>query len=348
MFTGPGLVMPREHVCEVETVSVDASALSSGELLVENEYSVVSAGTEVAVFTGLAPGVRVLGSWCAYPFRPGYGAVGRVVAVGRPPVRQLGPIPDERDRVFAITCHARFAVADLKYPVIRIREDDDAKTLVLARMASIAITAVRKSERVQLGARAIVIGLGLVGNFAAQLLQLAGMRVLGLDRARHRVEMATESGLTALEVNEPVDREQVWAMCGGEGGDVVVEASGVPDAAHLAARLAKDGGDVVLLGSPRGEFHEDTTEMLRQVHLRGLRIVGALESVLPVRTGKWEARWSIDNDYKELFQLLREGRLKTHELVSHVVLPDQAQAIYSRLASDGTSMGAVLFDWRAE
>jgi threonine dehydrogenase-like Zn-dependent dehydrogenase len=347
MFTGPGLVIPRQHECELETVTIDEDKLQPGELILETECSIISAGTEVANYTALDPGVLVPGRWNSYPYRPGYGAVGTVVACG--PARQ----GDESrykvgDKVFAITRHARFSIADPeRRPAVHLRADDDAKTMVLARMASVAISAVRKSSRVELGGRAAVVGLGLVGNFAAQLLQLSGMDVVGLDRASHRVEMAEATGLLAKQVGGAAERETVWSAFGGDGPDLVVEASGVPDAVSLAVHLARDGGEVILLGSPRGEFRGDATAVFSEAHHRGIHVVGALEWLLPLRSAPWQARWSLYDDYTVLFNLFRKGKIRTDKLVSHVVAPHQAQAMYSSLAENGPSMGAVLFDWRA-
>jgi threonine dehydrogenase-like Zn-dependent dehydrogenase len=148
-------------------------------------------------------------------------------------------------------------------------------------------------------------------------------------------------------VDDTTGRETVWAVLGGRGGDVVVEATGVPDASSLAVGLARDGGEVVLLGSPRGPFHGDATKLLSEVHHRGLRVVGALEWLLPLQSGAWQARWSLYDDYFALFDLFRQGRVKTAGLVSDVVGPEEAQSIYRKLATDGPSMGAVLFDWTA-
>ncbi len=52
-----------------ETVADYPSALT---LLVRSEYTFFSAGTELANFTGAEPKVFQAGSWCAYPWRPGY------------------------------------------------------------------------------------------------------------------------------------------------------------------------------------------------------------------------------------------------------------------------------------
>ena len=91
--------------------------------------------------------------------------------------------------------------------IVPLLAEDDAETMVLSRMASVAITSVRKASSLDLGGCAVVIGLGLVGNFAAQLLQLSGLRVLGLDRSAHRLELAKGVGLTSALVGEGEERE---------------------------------------------------------------------------------------------------------------------------------------------
>ena len=320
VLRGPGLVFVGEHDCRVEETEIDDEALGPGEVLIEVEVSVVSAGTEVANYTGLDPGTRTPGSWNAYPHRPGYGAVGLVVGLPQGPqgaatsdAYRLG------ERVFAICRHARYSVADTsRRPLVALEPDDDPHTMVLARMASVAITAVRKASAVEVGATAVVVGLGLVGNFAAQLLQLAGMNVLGIDLAAHRVAMAREVGINALVVTGGSEGDALQREIGGRA-DVVVEATGVPDASAVAVGLCRDGGDVVLLGSPRGPFRGDATKLLSEVHHRAIRLLGALEWTLPLHAGPWQSRWSLYGDYVALFDLLRRGKLSTRGLITDVV-----------------------------
>ena len=72
-------IAPRECIVEEETVA--AANLSGGQFVLETECSIVSVGTEVANYSGIDPTVFVPGAWNAYPSTPGYGAVGRVLAV---------------------------------------------------------------------------------------------------------------------------------------------------------------------------------------------------------------------------------------------------------------------------
>ncbi|HTX02014.1 MAG TPA: hypothetical protein VMD59_24740, partial [Acidimicrobiales bacterium] len=377
-LAGPGLVFVGERDCRVEEAELDTSSLAPGQVVLELEISVVSAGTEVANFTGLDPRTRIAGSWNTYPHRPGYGAVGTVVAVG-PPAPGLDPSIAVGERAFGICRHARYALCDAtKRPIVPLLAGDDARTMVLARMASVSITALRKAAGVELGATAAVVGLGLVGNFAAQLLRLSGMTVLGIDVVEERVEMARRSGLRAALVEPPgapppgagagppasppgagepselaaaesrgaaSAREVVESELGG-AADLVVEASGVPDAVMTAVSLAREGADVVLLGSPRGAFHSDVAELLYEIHHSGIRLVGALEWLLPLRGAPRQSRWSLCEDYVTIFDLIRRGELRTAGLVTDVVPPGRAQEMYTRLADRDPAIGAVLFDWR--
>jgi 2-desacetyl-2-hydroxyethyl bacteriochlorophyllide A dehydrogenase len=350
-WVGPELVFAGERDCRVEQLSIDEASLQPGELLVEVEVSVVSAGTEVANFTGLDPRVRIPGSWNAYPHRPGYGAVGRVVAQG-PALSHQSPLPplasySTGQRVLAVCPHARYAVVrPSERPVVPLLASDDPTTMVLARMASVSLTALRKVSSAELGATAVVLGLGLVGNFAAQLFGLAGLEVLALDRDEDRVAMATGVGVRAVQAGAGQEQATVCTHF-PVGADIVVEASGNPDAVPVAVNLGRDGSEVVLLGSPRGHFGADATAMLSEVHHRGIRLIGALEWLLPLTPGgPWQARWSLYQDYAILLGLLRQGRLKTNRFVSHVARASEAQQIYSRLALREPGMRAVLFDWR--
>ena len=118
MLSGPGLVFVGKRDCKVEEAQVDEKLLGPGEVVVDLEVSIISAGTEVANFTGLDPRTRIPGSWNEYPHRPGYGAVGKIVAVGPPaqgPDRGLAV----GDRVFAICRHARYTIAGQHAPAHR-------------------------------------------------------------------------------------------------------------------------------------------------------------------------------------------------------------------------------------
>src|SRR5215470_8534253 len=68
---------------QVEVREVTLPPPAANQILVATEASAVSAGTELAVFTGTHQWLLdpALPDW-KFPFRPGYSAAGTVVAVG--------------------------------------------------------------------------------------------------------------------------------------------------------------------------------------------------------------------------------------------------------------------------
>jgi 2-desacetyl-2-hydroxyethyl bacteriochlorophyllide A dehydrogenase len=342
-FSGNELIFRRERLCELGTAQFGADALGPGQLLVQTCYSLVSQGTEAANFTGLDPGTRQPGSWNCYPHRPGYAAIGTVAAAGSnadgAPEFAVG------DLVFAITKHASYGLADSgARPVVKLSTDDDLRTLILCRMAAIAMTGLRKSGSADLGGRAIVVGLGLVGFFAAQLLRLSGMDVLGVDAADVRRTAAAAAGLRVTPA-QGIGEARPLGVRRAEGPDLVIEASGSPAGLRLALELVRDGGEVVLLGTPRGGSTSDPTELMAAIHYRGLRLVGALEWLLPLRSRAWAARWSLYDSYHTVIGLFRSGALRLGGWQVRTARPADAQAVYSELADGPSRAHAVLFDW---
>src|SRR5580698_6266959 len=68
---------------KVQVREVDIPAPAANQILVECEFSAISAGTELAVYTGAHQWLKDpnMPDW-KFPFRSGYSAAGRVVAAG--------------------------------------------------------------------------------------------------------------------------------------------------------------------------------------------------------------------------------------------------------------------------
>ena len=80
-MTGRAAIVREANLVEIEEIPVPGP-LGPHDVLVETEFTFISAGTELANFTGLDPGVQIPGSWNHYPARPGYANCGRVVELG--------------------------------------------------------------------------------------------------------------------------------------------------------------------------------------------------------------------------------------------------------------------------
>jgi NADPH:quinone reductase-like Zn-dependent oxidoreductase len=340
------LVIPERCRCVVEEFEIDASALAEDQVLLQTEVSLVSTGTELANYSALDPGVYRPGSWNAYPYRPGYAAVGRVLRMGGAAARLVPGLREGR-RVFAIAPHASHAVLSLRQrTVFPLEEDDDPLRLVLVRMASVAITALRLSRVAAAGKAVAVIGLGLVGNFAAQLFQLAGHRVIAFDPAPRRVQLARSCGLRhATGATGEEALRAVKDFTDGAGADIVVEAIGNPALIPPAVAMCRTLGEVILLGSPRGPLTADTGPCWSEIHHRGIQVVGALEWLIPFHRREAGHGNSIEENYHRLIAWIRDGQLRVDGMVSHVVPPERCQETYDGVLADRNAYFGICFDW---
>lgn len=126
--------------------------------------------------------------------------------------------------------------------------DQDAAVAALIEPVSIAVRAVVRG-RITQGEKAVVFGAGPIGQAVAVAAIDRGASVLLLDRLQSRVERGRATGAECLAVDEggdSVDAAREWA--GGDGPEVVFEATGVADVARTAVDLVAPAGRVVIVG----------------------------------------------------------------------------------------------------
>ncbi|RKY89823.1 hypothetical protein DRQ15_08710, partial [candidate division KSB1 bacterium] len=133
----------------IEEFDIEEANIAFDEALVETECSVVSAGTELANYTGLDEGVYTKDQWNSYPWIPGYGAVGKILTVGK----GFTPLDSKHltgftrasvgDRVFYFGKHASHQRLQQGDFVAAVPDQLDSSVAVMARMALISITAVQ-------------------------------------------------------------------------------------------------------------------------------------------------------------------------------------------------------------
>jgi len=114
-----------------------------------------------------------------------------------------------------------------------------------------AMHAVDRAE-VRLGQHVAVLGVGPVGQSITALSSLSGAdRIVAIGDPASRLAFARRMGATdtlGLDVDPAARRDAVLALTQGHGVDVVIEASGAPDAVRQAFDLVRDGGRIVVCG----------------------------------------------------------------------------------------------------
>jgi threonine dehydrogenase-like Zn-dependent dehydrogenase len=106
--------------------------------------------------------------------------------------------------------------------------------------------------RVRLGESVAVLGVGPVGQSMVALASLSGAgEIVGIGAPPDRLDYARRMGATmtlSLDVPHEERLSSVRGVTGGRGADVVLEATGSPDAVAQALDLVRDGGRVVIAG----------------------------------------------------------------------------------------------------
>ena len=168
-------------------------------------------------------------------------------------------------------------------------------------LGSIALQSLRVADT-RLGDRVVVIGLGLVGLMAVQLLRAAGCRVFGIDIDPARVAFVKAQGYGDAERNDAANlRERVAAFCGGEGADAVIITAATDDngPVALAGELARRKGRVVAVGRTRLKAPRETY-LFKELELCTSMAYGP---------GTGDPAYELDgNDYPYAYVRWSEGR----------------------------------------
>lgn len=306
------------------------------EVVVKSAHSLISAGTEIAMYSGTHIGFSGPNP-PQFPSEMGYALAGTVQAVGHE-VNEWAP----GDRLVAYAPHGDWAVCDARTTRMwRLPPDVTTEQGALAVLGGISAVGVRQGK-VMLGETVVVMGLGLIGQFAAQLSRLSGARpVIGVDLLPNRVQIAVDNALDALNPDETDVAQTIKDLTGGRGAEVVIEATGNPRVIPQALDLAGDGGRVVLLGSPRGTVEIDPYST---VHQKGISLIGAHARVSGHPYTVHDP-WTRERNLDLVLSLMADNSLRTEGLISHQVQPDDVGEIYEKLIARPQEFLGVLIEW---
>ncbi len=330
---------------KVEVREVELPAPAANQILVESEVSAISAGTELAVYTGSHQWLKDpnMPDW-KFPFRPGYSAAGRILAVGSD---IKGWTPGQR--VSYPGNHASHELLTIGHERGRMWKMPDALAFDKAALACISrygFGGVLRSG-LTLGRSVAVLGLGIIGQFALRCALAAGCHpVVGIDSVVMRREAAKAAGASHLIDPATADAKAALSdFLGCRGAEVVIDATGVPAAIPTAMSLACDAGQVVVVGSPRGlaqnvNFYDD-------LHRRYIEVCGAHGNMLfEGAHHRLAGAWDINKAQNWLLAAFASGRLSTEKLVTHRIKPEGLGEAYEGLLKKKEEYLGVTVHWR--
>jgi polar amino acid transport system substrate-binding protein len=222
---------------------------------------------------------------------------------------------------------------------VRLPEQVSFEEGAFGTVGAIALQGVRLVEPT-LGESVVVIGLGLVGQLAVQLLKANGCRVFGVDIDESRIQLARDSGADGGCVPDDA-REKVlaWAKGSrGHGADAVIIAAATASdqPIELAGEISRLKGRVVAVGMvgmnvPRNVYYQ--RELTLKVSLS--YGPGRHDPDYEERGHDYPlayVRWTEGRNIEAFLDLLAAGRIDVKPLITHRFSIDAAPRAYQLIS----------------
>ncbi len=355
---------------------VPAPTVGQGEVLVKVSASCLSVGTEMS-------GVRASGVplWRRALYRPeqvakaarmaldkGVRRTWEFVEQKRSEARQTGysaagVVVETGSDVSGLAVGDRVACAGGGYAVhaeyIRVPRNlcvpvpdgvgfDAASTVTLG---AIALQGVRRASPT-LGETFVVAGLGILGQMTVQLLRANGCRVIGVDPAPERIDLAREFGMElGIDPSVETELEHVARLTDGLGADgVIITAATMSDAVvSQAFQVCRKKGRVVLVGDVgltlnRRDFYEKEIDFLISTSYGPGRYDYRYEE-LGYDYPPAYVRWTENRNMAEYLRQIEDGRVDVGSMITARHPVDDAPAAYASLSTDGQKPLMVLLTY---
>jgi predicted dehydrogenase/threonine dehydrogenase-like Zn-dependent dehydrogenase len=345
---------------------VPAPRVEKGSLLVRVQYSCISIGTELSsVKTSGMPlwkramhekenVQKVLDSVAARGIvqthkqvrsqldagKPtGYSAAGIVLEVGEG-IDDIKP----GDRVAcagAEFAHHAEIICVPRNLTVPVPDAIDLRTASTVTLGAIALQGIRRAQPT-LGETFVVVGLGILGQLAVQLLKADGCKVIGTDLDKSRIETAQKLGMDfGISPREKDKIEQVFRLTGGIGADgvLITAATASNEIMSTAFRMCRKKGRVVLIGDVglnlnRADFYQKELDFLISTSYGPGRYDNRYENEgldYPVAY----VRWTENRNMAEYLNQLAENRVVIEPLIQAEYPVDEIANAYGAISKPG-------------
>ena len=328
--------------------------------MVENEYSLISAGTErstvkVAQATligkakqrpdlvaqvlqnikkeGLSATISKVKTKLDSLKALGYSTSGKVIAS-----LDMNGAFKPGDRVACAgqdyASHAEI-VAIPQNLVAKIPDNVSSEEAAFTTLGAIALQGVRQAEP-RLGEKICVIGLGLLGQLTCQLLKANGCAVLGIDMKENLIKLANEMAADlAINRNDPNLISACENFTNGHGFDAIIITAAAPtnDPIELAAELVRKKGKVIVVGAVKMDIPRDPHFYRKELDLRMSCSYGPGRYDINYEDKGNDypfayVRWTEQRNMEGFLDLLARKSINIKPLITHVFDIEDAEKAY--------------------
>lgn len=300
---------------DISVVDAEAPVPAPGEALVRVLYAGIC-GSDLQTFTGNQP-------FATYPRVPGHEWSGEIAEInGAAEGLRVGQLVTGNPYFNCGTCYScRRGLVNccesnetmgvhrdgsfqeyITMPVERIYPADglDPRHVAMVEPFSIGWHAMNRA-RVTAADKALVLGAGAIGMLTMVSALARGAEVHIADVIDERLEIARRLGAkSAVNLRTTSIEDLVQAATGGDGFDVVGEATGLPVSFLNAIDAAAFGGRIALIGNGKREVSFNQSSLIK----KELDVLGSRNSL---------------DAFPPLIELLQEGRVDIAPALTSVV-----------------------------
>jgi len=234
--------------------------------------------------------------------------------------------------------------------VCKIPGNVDFDGAAFTTIGAIAMQGARRAQ-VQFGDNVVVIGLGLLGQIASQILKAAGAHVIGIDIMNGRVELAKELGADICFAGGKDAVDKVLKYTDGVGVDSVIiyAATSSSEPVKQAMQMVRKKGRVVVVGAvgmelDRSPFYEKELDFLISCSY-GPGRYDPLYEEKGVDYPIGYVRWTENRNMQEFLNMLSEKKVNVKRLIDQTFSIEEAANAYETLNTEKRPIG-VLFRYR--
>ncbi len=352
-----------------DTAEVPRPRCKAGHLLVQSTNSLISAGTERMLVDfgrssylekarqqpekvnmvlnkiktdGLLTTVDAVKSKLDQPMPMGYSNVGVVLEFG---TGVNGFVVG--DRVVSNGPHAE-VVCVPKHMCAKVPDSVSDEDAAFTVVGAIALQGVRLAQPT-IGECFVVIGLGLIGLMAAQILKANGCCVLGLDFDANKLELANSFGVETVNLGageDPIAAGEYFSKGRGVDGVVITASTKSSEPVHQAATMCRKRGRIVMVGVTglelrRADFYEK--ELTFQVS--SAYGPGRYDSFYEDQGNDYPigfVRWTSQRNFEAVLDMLSQRQIIADNLKSGSFNIDEASKAYDLLLEDKNVLGVFI------
>src|SRR5690606_35795107 len=219
--------------------------------------------------------------------------------------------------------------------VVKIPDNVSFEEASFTTLGAIALQGVRQAEP-RLGDKVCVIGLGLLGQLTVQLLKANGCRVFGVDLSKNLVDLAIKSGADAAmlrsdsNLNTAIDN-----FTDGHGFDSVIITAAAPsnDPIELSAVISRKKGKVIIVGAVKMDIPRDPDFYRKELELKMSCSYGPgrYDTVYEEDGVDYPfayVRYTEQRNMETFLDLISQGTVKLKDLITHTFDISEAEKAY--------------------